>query len=186
MSNTMRAIAAPIIARSTRCCGVGADRRADVEHDRFAAQRRPHRGDRRPLDAAAACAGRTSPSPSARRCCRPRRRNRPRPSSPPRSPATSTTTRRPARSAWLGLSVILIATSVWTTCDSRGERRDARREAARSRFSSPNRMKRMSGRRSSAIAAASARRRRPVVAAHRVERYANAFFHPKLNPEGAP
>ena len=30
--------------------GVGADRRADVEDDRFAAQSRPHRGDRRPLD----------------------------------------------------------------------------------------------------------------------------------------
>ena len=31
--------------------GVGADRRADVEHDALAAQRRPDRGDRRPLDA---------------------------------------------------------------------------------------------------------------------------------------
>ena len=30
--------------------GVGADGRADVEHDRFAAQRRPNRRDRRPLD----------------------------------------------------------------------------------------------------------------------------------------
>ena len=30
--------------------GVGADRGAEVEHDRFAAQRRPERGDRRPLD----------------------------------------------------------------------------------------------------------------------------------------
>ena len=31
--------------------GIGADRGADVEHDRFAAQGRPQRRDRRPLDA---------------------------------------------------------------------------------------------------------------------------------------
>ena len=30
--------------------GVGADRGADIEHDEFPAQRRPERGDRRPLD----------------------------------------------------------------------------------------------------------------------------------------
>ena len=34
--------------------GIGADRGAQIEHDRFAPQRRPERGDRRPLDAGAA------------------------------------------------------------------------------------------------------------------------------------
>ena len=51
MSNSTRAMALPMTARLTRCCFVGADRSADIEHDRFALQRRPQRRDRRPLDA---------------------------------------------------------------------------------------------------------------------------------------
>ena len=127
---------------------------------------------RRAVDRRHACAGRTSPSPSARRCCRPRPRNRPRPSSPPRSPATSRRCAGPARRAWLGLSSILTATSEWTTRRVGGELRDAR-EQRRDALSRRRRSgSGMSGRRSSAIAAAGTTTDGPMVAPHRVERYA--------------
>ena len=60
--------------------GIGADRGADVEHDQFAAQRRPQRRDRRPLDARQRLEVEFAPSPSARRYCRPKRPRRLRPS----------------------------------------------------------------------------------------------------------
>ena len=69
--------------------GVGADGRADVENDGAAragsARSRRARGGR----SGPWCAGRSSTWPSARRCCRPRPRNRRRRRAPPRSPSTS-------------------------------------------------------------------------------------------------
>ena len=91
---------------------VAADRRADVEHDRFAAQRRPQRRDRRPLDPRAivwrqnfaiAISAPVLPAETAQ-------------SAAPDFTASIAChideTRRPVRSAWLGLSVILTATLV--------------------------------------------------------------------------
>ena len=44
-------MAPPMMARSTRCSASAPIDGADIEHDRFPAQRRPQRRDRRPLDA---------------------------------------------------------------------------------------------------------------------------------------
>ncbi len=60
--------------------GVALDIGAEIEHHALAAPRREEGGDRRPVDARQRLAARTSPSPSARRYCRPRPRSRPRPS----------------------------------------------------------------------------------------------------------
>ena len=87
-SKTMRAIAAPMTARSTRCCAsapiVAPTSSTMIRRAASARSRRSPAGR-----SAAWYAGRTSPWPSARRYCRRRPRHRPRPSSPPRSRATS-------------------------------------------------------------------------------------------------
>ena len=83
--------------------GIGTDRGAHVEHDRLAPQRRPQAGDRRPLDPRHGLEIELAPSPSRRRYCRRRSPHPPRPSSPHRWRATSTTStgRRAAPgSAW--------------------------------------------------------------------------------------
>ena len=50
-SNSTRAMALPITAMVDEMLGIGADRGAEIEHNRLAPQRRPQRRDRRPLDA---------------------------------------------------------------------------------------------------------------------------------------
>ena len=80
---------------------------------------------------------------------------------------------RPLRSAWLGLSSMRMATSVWWTVRHRGEGRVAGRAAGGSRPRRRRSTKRDIGWRTSEIAAPGMHHGRPVVAAHGVERDAN-------------
>ena len=111
MSNTARAMAAPMMAKSTSWRGVGADGGADVEHDALAAQRRPD----------------ARRSPGGRSCAMVRRQNLDIAISAPVLPAETAASaspvftasiafhiddfQRPWRSAWLGLSSMRTATS---------------------------------------------------------------------------
>ncbi len=84
---------------------------------------------------------------------------------------------RPWRSAWLGLSSMRMATSVWTTRERALQPRQAVEQRARSRRLSPNSMNSMSGWRVSEMSAPGSDHRRAMVAAHGVERDADLIGH---------
>ena len=184
MSNTMRAIAAPMIARSMRCSAsapIVAPTSSTIDSPRSvghiaAIAGRSISGIVRRQTLAIAISAPVLPAETAQ-------------SASPFLTASIAChieeARRPDRSAWLGLSVILTATSQWTTRDLRCERR-IRGQQRRDRLfvAEQNEVD---------VGPALERDRRrvqhdrgPVVAAHRVERYANVLFHPNFYPEGAP
>ena len=153
------------------------DRGADVEHDALAAQGRPHGGDGRALDMRHGLQAELRPSPSARRCCRRRPRHPPRRrlhrlDRPPHGGLAAPH----ARSAWLGLSSMRRRRSVWRTsvaslsfgcCASSGLMSalvaEHQKTDAGMALQSQSRARHHNG--------------RPMVAAHRVERNTNWFWH---------
>ena len=164
--------------------GVGADRRADVEHDRFAAQRRPHRRDRRAFDQRhraqadfghrhqrAGVAGRNRAIGLAflDRVDRLPHRG----GAPPRTQRLARLVRHLDRDFAVDDARLALERRI------RGQqRRDRLLVAEQNEID---------------VGPALERDRRrvqhdrgPVVAAHRVERYANVLFHPNFYPEGAP
>ena len=94
--------------------GVAVDVGADVQHGGDALQASASWPRGRAGPGRRSCAGSAWRSPSGRRCCRPRRRRRPRPSSPPRRRSTWLEP-LPRRRAWAGFSSMAMTLSVWRT-----------------------------------------------------------------------
>ena len=131
---------------------IAADGGAEIEHDRIAAHRRPHRRERRAVDPGSM-----------------RRQKRAMATSAPVLPAETATPAspfltasiashiddvlRPRRNAWLGLSSMLTATSVWMTRGDRLQRRIFCQLRIDLTARSPNRRNSVSGCRVSEIAA---------------------------------
>ena len=183
MSNTMRAIAAPMTARSIRCCAS-----APIVAPTSSTIDSPRR-----VGHIAASAGRSISGSMCRQTLAIAIRAPVLPAETAQSASPFFTAsiarhieevRRPDRSAWLGLSVILIATSQWTTV-ALAASRAMRGEQGRDFLLVAEKEKAHVG---PAFERDRRRRdddRRPVIAAHHVERYPNVAIHRIIDPAAA-
>ena len=177
-SNTMRAMAEPMIAMSTRwpaSAPIVAPTSSTMLSPRMVGHMRRWPGARY----APWSSGRPWPSPSGRRYCRQRRRHPPPRPGPPARRATWRTC--PAPSGWPGS-----AFHPWrwryryAAARSPPSAWDERSEGARSRVSLPNIRKRRPGWRSRAKAAPGTTTDGTMVAPHRIERNAHRLRHERL------